>query len=309
MFPQLTIYRLADSFALPSAADIEAALDPKRYVPIGLSQEKSYGFFPPRGNETDALVEVIGGHYIMRLNIETKSVPSRTIKDEVAKRCDELEKLNGRKPGKKERRDISDDVLLALLPAAFPKLTAVTIWIDPEHRTLALNTASQGKCDTTVGNLMDAIPGLALELIQTTTSPRAAMTQWLLTTDVDEWPTNLTVERECVLKSTGEDGATVKFNKHHLANDEVRKHVNEGKLPTQLALSWDGRVAFVLTEDLTLKKLQFLDGVMDESGTDKSEDRFDADVALSTGLLAPLIGDLIEALGGYMEREVNDEKR
>jgi DNA recombination-dependent growth factor C len=50
MFPQLTIYRLADSFALPSAADIEAALDPKRYVPIGLSQEKSYGFFPPRGN-------------------------------------------------------------------------------------------------------------------------------------------------------------------------------------------------------------------------------------------------------------------
>jgi recombination associated protein RdgC len=68
-------------------------------------------------------------------------------------------------------------------------------------------------------------------------------------------------------------------------------------------------VAFVLTEDLKLKKLQFLDGVMDESGTDKSEDRFDADVALSTGLLAPLMGDLIEALGGYMEREVNDEKR
>jgi len=40
---------------------------------------------------------------------------------------------------------------------------------------------------------------------------------------------------------------------------------------------------------------------MDESGTDKKEDRFDADVALSTGLLGPLIDSLIEALGGEME--------
>jgi recombination associated protein RdgC len=40
---------------------------------------------------------------------------------------------------------------------------------------------------------------------------------------------------------------------------------------------------------------------MDESGTDKNEDRFDADVALSTGLLGPLIDSLIEALGGEME--------
>jgi recombination associated protein RdgC len=109
------------------------------------------------------------------------------------------------------------------------------------------------------------------------------------------------VERETVLKSTGEDAASVRFTRHHLGNDDVRKHVMEGKLPTQLALSWDGRVAFVLTETLQLKKVQYLDGVMDESGTDKNEDRFDADVALSTGLLGPLIDSLIEALGGEME--------
>jgi len=47
--------------------------------------------------------------------------------------------------------------------------------------------------------------------------------------------------------------------------------------------------------------VQFLDGVMDESGTDKNEDRFDGDVALSTGLLGPLLDSLIEALGGEME--------
>lgn len=300
MFKQLTIFRLPEGFAIPQAADIEAALDPKRYEPIGLRQEKSVGFFPPRGSEHDALVEVIGGHYIMRLNIETKSVPSRAIKEEVGKRCKGIEFHTGRKPDKKERRELSDEVLLDLLPAAFPKLHAVTIWIDPERRTLALNTASQGKCDEVVSAMINVLADMRVGYINTVTSPQAAMTQWLLS-EPEDWPEKLTVERECVLKSTGEDGATVKFNKHHLATDDVKKHVKEGKLPQSLALSWDGCVAFVLTESLRLKKLQFLDGVMDESGTDKHEDRFDGDVALSTGLLVPLLDDLINALGGEME--------
>lgn len=301
MFKQLTTYRLGQDFPIPGAADLEAALEPQRFVPIGPSQEKSVGFFPPRGSEHDALVEVVGGHYIMRLNIETKSVPARTIREKTDERCKAIENSTGRKPGKKERRDIADDVLLSLLPAAFPKLNSVIIWLDPERRTLALNATSQGKSDEAVSALMNVIENLSVSLIQTTTSPQAAMTQWLLATDADELPENLTVERECVLKSTGEDGATVKFSKHHLATDEVKKHVLEGKLPQSLALSWDGRVAFVLTDTLLLKKLQFLDGVMDESGTDKSEDRFDADVALSTGLLAPLLDDLVQALGGEMD--------
>jgi recombination associated protein RdgC len=296
MFKQLTIYRLAEAFALPQSDAIEDDLAAKRYVPIGLSQEESRGFYPPRGSEHDPLIEAIGGHYIMRLNIETKSVPSRTIRQKTAERVAEIEQATGRKPGKKEKRDIMDEVLFSLLPVAFPKLAAVTIWIDPERRLLALNTASQGKCDIVLSALIDAIPDLSVQLIQTTTNPQAAMTQWLLADTPDDWPDNLNIERECVLKSTSEDAATVKFNKHHLANDDVRKHVTEGKLPTQLALSWDGRVSFVLTESMGLKKIQYLDGVMDTD--EQHQDRFDADVVLATGLLGPLLDDLVYALGG-----------
>lgn len=301
MFKQLTAYRLGKDFTVPSAAAIEAALQPKRYQPIGLTQEKSVGFYPPRGGEHDPLVEAIGGHFIMRLNIETKSVPSRAIKEEVDKRCKGIEFHTGRKPGKKERRDISDDVLTSLLPAAFPKLNAVTIWIDPVRRTLALNTASQGKCDEVASALINLLADLHVGYITTVQNPQPAMASWLLAESSDDWPDNFNIERECVLKSQGEDAAIVKFTKHHLSNPDVRKHVTEGKLPTELALSWDGRVAFVLTDTLRLKKVQFLDGVMDKSGTDKTEDRFDADVALSTGLLGPLLDDLIYALGGEMK--------
>ena len=158
----------------------------------------------------------------------------------------------------------------------------------------------RGKADEAVSALLKAMPGLNIALLQTTTAPQAAMTEWLLAPEPEDWPTDLCVERECTLKATGEDAASIRYVRHHLATDDVRKHVTEGKLPTQLALSWDGRVAFVLTETLQLKKVQFLDGVMDASGTDKDEDRFDADVALSTGLLSPLLDGLVEALGGEM---------
>jgi recombination associated protein RdgC len=277
-------------------ATLEALLSP--FAPLGQStQALSVGFVPPRA-ENGALIETIAGQHILKVAIETKTVPSRTIKDEVAKRCEGIKFHTGRMPGKKERRDIRDDVLLSLLPAAFPKRTDVPVWIDPARGLLAIGSASTGKVEHVTWALVQTSPDIKLQHLITTKTPRFCMAQWLLADTPDDWPDNLNVERECVLQSQADDGATVKFSKHHLAIDEVKKHVREGKLPTQLALSWDGKVSFTLTEGMALKKVQYLDGVMDESGTDKNEDRFDADVALATGLLGPLIDDLVYALGG-----------
>ena len=300
MFKNVMVYRIGEGFA-PTLAEVQAALEPAQFVECGASQEKSVGWIPPRGEAYGPLVESVGGQWIVKLMIESKAVPGNVVRRKADERIAEIEAATGRKPGKKEKRDLMDDVLLSLLPQAFARQSTVIVWMDLENRRLVLNAGSQGKADEVMSALMNVLAGLSVSLIQTVTSPQAAMTQWLLAPTEDEWPADLTVERETVLKSTGEDAASVRFTRHHLANDDVRKHVMEGKLPTQLALSWDGRVAFVLTETLQLKKVQYLDGVMDESGTDKNEDRFDADVALSTGLLGPLIDSLIEALGGEME--------
>jgi recombination associated protein RdgC len=86
--------------------------------------------------------------------------------------------------------------------------------------------------------------------------------------------------------------------------------VREGKLPTQLALSWEGKASFVLTESLQLKKVAFLDGSQADTGNTEGEDKFDADVVLSTGMLGPLLKDVIEALGGenvFAESASNEE--
>ncbi|MDR0203248.1 MAG: recombination-associated protein RdgC, partial [Delftia acidovorans] len=78
----------------------------------------------------------------------------------------------------------------------------------------------------------------------------------------------------------------------------------QGKLPTKLAMTWDDRVSFVLSDTLQIKKIAFLDSVLDEAG---DEGGFDTDVAIATGELGRLIPDLIEALGGEGRTELGQD--
>jgi recombination associated protein RdgC len=90
----------------------------------------------------------------------------------------------------------------------------------------------------------------------------------------------------------------VRYVRHPLDNDEVKQHVEGGKLPTRLAMTWDGRVSFSLTEGMHLKKVTFLDVVFE--GASDQDGGFDADVAIATGELCKLLPNLLEALGGEM---------
>ncbi len=296
MFKNLLFYKIADASKLPLASEINEKLLSTAFVPCGATQELSYGFIPPR-EVNGLLCEPVNGQYILRFIIETKSVPGSVIAEKAQEAADLLQKYTGRKPGKKEIRDIKDEVKLRLLPAAFPKKSAFVVWIDPKAKTLGLDCASVNKGDHALSVLVDKL-GVALHLINTNTSPSAWMTQLLLSDDHEYDHGEFSVERECLLKSTGEDAATIKFTRHNLNNDEIRKHIKEGKLPTELAFSRSGRIGFVLTESLRLKKIQLLD--LEESNSEEAQDRFDADATIYTSELGVVLRELIEALGGEM---------
>jgi recombination associated protein RdgC len=298
VFKNVMAYRIGADWTT-SLTQLEEALETARFVECSPSQDKSVGWTEPRGQAHGPLVESIGGQWILKLQIETKAVPGAVVRRKADERIQEIETTTGRKPGKKESREIREDIVHALLPLAFSKQSSVMVWFDMEARLMMTDAASQGKSDEVITALVRVLDGLPLTLLQTTVSPQTAMAQWLLAQSDDELPPAFSVERECVLKSASEDQAMVKFTRHLLATDEVRKHVIEGKLPTQLALSWEGKASFVLSETGVLKKVTYLDGVMGETG-DK-EDKFDADALLSTGLLGPLLADLVEALGGEMK--------
>ena len=117
-----------------------------------------------------------------------------------------------------------------------------------------------------------------------------------------EAPVSFTVDRDCELKMPDDQKSTVRYSRHTLEIDEVAQHIATGKVPTQLAMTWNDRVSFVLTDTAQVKKLKLLDVVLDgvqEGG--KDDDGFDTDAAIVTGELSAMIPDLLEALGGELD--------
>ena len=289
------VYRIGEGWH-PGLAQIEQALDAERFVPCGASQEKSIGWIEPRGEAHGPLVEAVNGQRILKLKIETRVVPGSVVTRKAKERSAQIEAIEGRKPGKKEMKEIKEDVKLSLMPMAFSKETSVWVWVDPVTQLLVVDAGSQAKADEVITMLVKSFAGLSLALINTQMSPQSAMAAWLIT---QEAPAGFSVDRECELKAADESKSVVRYVRHPLDTDEVKQHVEGGKLPTRLALTWVGRVSFSLTEALQLKKITFLDVVFEATSTEKDEG-FDADVAIATGELCKLLPDLFEALGGEM---------
>ena len=293
MFKNLMVYRLAADWSA-SVAQIEAALDAARFTECGLTQPRAIGWVSPRGEEHGTLIEAIAGQWLLQLMVEQKVVPGSVVKRQVDVLATQVEKQTGRKPGKKQRNELKDQALLDLLPMAFTKRAAVKVWIAPAERLLVLDAGSASRADEVLTALTQALPGLSATLVNTAESPAAAMAEWLVS---GEAPAGFTIDRDCELKAADGEKPVVRYARHALDIAEIRAHIQAGKQPTRLALTWQGRVSFMLTEGLQIKKVSFLDGVF-EGRSAKSDEGFDADAAIATGELAPLIGDLLDALGG-----------
>ena len=77
------------------------------------------------------------------------------------------------------------------------------------------------------------------------------------------------------------------------------------KFVTKLALEWEERLSFVLSEDCSLKRLKFADQIREKNDDILKEDyaqRFDADFVLMTGILSQLTENLLHDFGGEKER-------
>ena len=291
------VYRLVSPWTMSRAA-LEKALASHRFTECGASQDKSVGWTAPRGLSHGDLVEVVGGQWVLKLAIEVKTVPGSVIKRKVQSEVDHIETTTGRKPGKKERRTLADDARLSLLPVAFSKQSSIMVWINPKDQWMVLDAGSQAKADEVLTSLVKALQGFAVNVVHTQASPAVAMAHWLGSKDA---PAGFNVDRECELKASDASKAIVRYTRHPLDTDEVTQHIAAGKVPTRLALTWNDRISFVLTEALALKKLAFLDAVLEDgplAAGDTSDDHFDADVAIATGELARMLPALIEALGG-----------
>ncbi|MBK4737055.1 recombination-associated protein RdgC [Noviherbaspirillum pedocola] len=296
-FKNLQIYRLPAPWAMTSE-QLEEALAPQAFTPCTSLELQRQGWLSPRDN--GRLVHAVNRQMLLQLGTEKKLLPSSVINQVAKAKAAELEEQQGFKPGRKQMKELKEQVADELLPRAFSIRSSTWVWIDPVNGWLVIDAGSASKAEDVIRLLLKAINPFPMDTLRVAFSPVTAMTEWLL---ADEAPGGFTVDQDTELRATGEGKATVRYVRHTLEADDVRRHIEAGKQCTRLALTWSDKVSFVLTENLGIKRIAPLD-VLKESNevtTSGDDERFDADMMLMTGELAKLIADLVAALGGEVK--------
>jgi recombination associated protein RdgC len=274
---------------------MEKWLAPHAFAPGNSVEMQSHGWASPRDN--DSLVYSLNRQMLLVFRAEKKLLPASVVTQVTKARAVELEEQQGFKPGRKQMRELKEQVTDELLPRAFSIRRDTRVWIDAVNGWLVIDAASQAVADEVRGLLVKSIDQLPLGTVRVAQSPVAAMTDWLLS---GEGPAGFTLDQDTELRSAAQGNATVRYVGHALDAEDMRRHIEAGKQCMRLAMTWKDRVSFVLTPSLTIKRVAPLDVLKEASDptAQNDDERFDSDVTLMTAELDRMLADLLDALGG-----------
>ncbi|PZP61411.1 MULTISPECIES: recombination-associated protein RdgC [Pseudoxanthomonas] len=257
-FRNLTLFRFPTSLDF-SELDAQVAQAPLK--PVGPLEMNSRGFINPFGRSEDVATHRADDAIWVSVGGEDKLLPGAVVNDLLARKLDEIEAKEGRRPGGKTRKRLKDDLLHELLPRAFVKPSRTDALIDARSGFIAVDASSRKSAENVVSELRGVMGSFPAMPINAEIAPRAILTGWIAG---EPLPEGLSLGEECEMKDPIDGGAVVKCQKQELRSEEVDKHLEAGKQVTKLALNLDDHVSFVLGEDLIIRKLKFLDGAVDQ---------------------------------------------
>lgn len=301
-FKNAIIYRISNPMSLMAQlATIEQQLLPFQFTPCG-SQDTARTGWVPATAFSQTLAHQANGQYLLTVQRQEKILPGPVIKQELNARIAKLESEQGRKLKKTEKDSLKDEVLQSLLPRAFTKDSRTQLWIDITSGLIVVDASSARKAEDALALLRKSLGSLPVIPLTIENPVELTMTEWVRSGNA---PSGFAIGDAAELKAILADGGIARVKKQDLVSDEIKTHIEAGKLITKLALDWQQRVTFTLTDDAILTRLKFCDELIDQNDDIDHEDvlaRFDADFTLMTGELSALIKQLVTALGGEAQR-------
>jgi recombination associated protein RdgC len=164
VFKNLIIYRIGEGWQADADA-VEAELAKTPFQPCEPTALR-LRLGAAAGAEHGRLVEVVDGHWLLKLQREQRLLPGSVVTERVDELAEQIEHQTGRKPGKKARKDLKEQAAHELLPRAFTKTGATRVWVAPAQRLLLVDAGSVARADEVTTLLTQAIPGLMLHLLQ-----------------------------------------------------------------------------------------------------------------------------------------------
>lgn len=300
-FKNLYIFRFLKPFTL-SPEELHEKLSQWAFQSCGRLEMSSIGWEMPLGQETHSFTHTIRQCILFKLRKEEKILPASVIRDFMNEKIEEIESQEMRKVSKREKETIREEVLQDLVPRAFTRSRHTAAIINIKQGWLAIDTSSQKVAEEFVDFLRKTLESLPVTLPKVLKSTTMVMTQWLIHNGC---PGNFEIADSCELMDGAKEGAVIYCKRQNLLSDEIRGHLNAGKLVTRLALEWKDHLAFVIDEELVVKRLHLLEGGEEEADETHSKneiEHFDRDFALMSLELSALIPDLFELFGGEDEK-------
>lgn len=293
-FKNLCLYRLPPDWNIP-AVELESRLEGRPLVPCGHFDMTSRGWVPV--GPTARLLHTVGSQQMVALGVEQKLLPASVIRQVAADRAVEVAAEQGFPVGRKQMRDLKLSVTEELRARALVKRRVTHAWIDHDNRWLVVDAAGVARAEELIETLRDTLGSFAATPLDTARSARVAMGAWITAGEVGH---QLGIDDDLELQAVDGSRATIRHTRHAFDQAQVREHLARGFGVTRLGLTWNGRVSFVLTEKLQVKRVEFLEmDEVDDADTDiDPQEQFDIDFTVMSGELSKVLADLLEALGG-----------
>ncbi|PHM37157.1 recombination-associated protein RdgC [Xenorhabdus innexi] len=296
-FKNAIVYRMARDIQI-SAETLETQLSTLAFTPCGSQDMMRVGWISPMGSHGLALTHATGDQILICMQREEKILPSSVIKKELQGKIEKLEGEQHRKLKKAEKDALKDEVIHTLLPRAFSRESQTYLWIDLGNLRIVVDANSARRAEDALALLRKALGSLPITPVMLSNPIELTLTDWVSN---GELPAGLALQDEAELKAVLEAGGLIRCKQQDLFSDEIATHIESGKYVTKLALEWEERIQFTLSDDFAIKKIRFSDALKEQNDDIDREDfaqRFDADFVLFTGELSRMLDSLIDALGG-----------
>ena len=292
-FKQCQAYRLPET---PDAAVLAAALDEHRFAPPCGLDWFTDGFAVPQPFG-DELVFAADKTLGISLKREERVLPGAVIKTALDEKIAKIEAEEARQVGRKERQELKEQIIDELLPRAFTRASRTDAVLVGGY--LLINQTGN-KAENLLSHLREGLGGLRAQPTVTRRSVSELMTEWLLRGEADG---QFELDDYVALVGAGDMGAEIRVKREDVTAEEVVQHVKCGKRVVELGLVWRESVVLVLTQDLTLKRLRYLDHLQEDAQShgDSGFDLAAASQIISSNALTSILAELAELLGGWQE--------
>ena len=299
-FKNIRFYRFTSPLDL-SAEALEEKLAEHAFRSGTTFDRTRTGWVSPIGGEHEALTHAVGDYIMFCARKDEKLLPASVINDALVEKVAEIEQKQARKINRKEKAQLKDDVIAALLPRAFSRTRRTHAYLALQDNLLIINTSSASVAEDLSTLLRDSIGSLPIALPDVQHAPSDVMTRWL---EKQKAPEQFVIHQDCELFNPLEDSNVVRCKGQDLGSDEIKAHLTAGKQVKKLGVVWNDTLSCVIAADLTVTRLKFEDMILEraqDADVESEAQQFDQDFAIMSLEVSRLMKSLLAAFGGLSD--------